>query len=172
MRTHVLYHAKNSFTPPPLLSLPFSYLRFPSHPFLSLSHLALTLHPTFFRDGSVPVQSSIPGQNLHTNSCESQINSRTPTPTSRPTSISTSNIGRCCASASASADSADSGSVFVSTHHVFGEGTCFPGRKSELHSTVSRSIPLTSPLCGLLRDLPFEKIVDLAYMFNYNDDER
>ena len=170
----MLYRTEDSFTPPHLLSLSFSYLRFPSHPFLFLSHHALILHTTFFRDGSVPVQSSIPGQNLHTNSCESQTNSRTPTPTSRPTLISTSNIGRCCASASASvsADSADSGSVFVSTHHVFGEGTCFPGRKSELHSTVSRSIPLTSPLCGLLRDLPFEKIVDLAYMFNYNDDER
>ena len=56
--------------------------------------------------------------------------------------------------------------------HTFGEGTCYPGCKSDLHSTVSRDIPLTSPLCGLLRDLPFEEIVDLAYMFNYNDDER
>ena len=56
--------------------------------------------------------------------------------------------------------------------HTFGEGTCYPGCKSDLHSTGTSEIPLSSPLCGLLRDLPFEEIVDLAYMFNYNDDER
>jgi hypothetical protein len=56
--------------------------------------------------------------------------------------------------------------------HIFGDGTCFPGCKPALHNTYSKEIPLTSMLCELLRELPFEEIVDLACMFNYNDDER
>ena len=60
----------------------------------------------------------------------------------------------------------------VRTAHTFGDGTCYPGCKTDLHSTLTNELSLTSPLCGLLRDLPFQEIVDLAYMFNYNDDER
>ena len=75
-------------------------------------------------------------------------------------------------SSGSSRDRGDSTPASVSTPHTFGEGTCFPGCKSDLHSSVTQDIPLTSPLCGSLRDLPFDRIVDLAYMFNYNDDER
>ena len=60
----------------------------------------------------------------------------------------------------------------VRTAHTFGDGTCYPGSRSDLHNTIISELPLSSPLCGLLRDLHFEEIVDLAYMFNYNDDER
>ena len=60
----------------------------------------------------------------------------------------------------------------VRTAHTFGDGTCYPGSRSDLHNTIVSELPLSSPLCGLLRDLHFEEIVDLAYMFNYNDDER
>ena len=75
-------------------------------------------------------------------------------------------------SSGSSRDRGDSTPASVSMPHTFGEGTCFPGCKSDLHSSVTQDIPLTSPLCGSLRDLPFDRIVDLAYMFNYNDDER
>lgn len=75
-------------------------------------------------------------------------------------------------SSGSSRDRGDSTPASVCTPHTFGEGTCFPGSKSELHNSVTRDILLTSPLCGSLRDLPFDRIVDLAYMFNYNDDER
>ena len=62
--------------------------------------------------------------------------------------------------------------ILVRTAHTFGDGTCYPGSRSDLHNTIISELPLSSPLCGLLRDLNFEDIVDLAYMFNYNDDER
>jgi hypothetical protein len=57
--------------------------------------------------------------------------------------------------------------------HPLGEGTVFPGKPGRLHSLSAREIPNDAALKNLLqRDLPFEEIVDLAYMFNYHDDAR
>jgi hypothetical protein len=57
--------------------------------------------------------------------------------------------------------------------HPLGEGTVFPGRPGRLHGSFARELPNDSALRNLLmRELPFEEIVDLAYMFNYHDDAR
>ena len=54
---------------------------------------------------------------------------------------------------------------------AFGDGTIYPGTKSCLHSSLLDEIPMKSTLCGLLDELPFQEVADLAHMFNYDDEK-
>ena len=59
----------------------------------------------------------------------------------------------------------------VEGRRAFGDGTIYPGTKSCLHSSLLDEIPMKSTLCGLLDELPFQEVADLAHMFNYDDEK-
>lgn len=52
-----------------------------------------------------------------------------------------------------------------------GDKTVFPGCPGRVHSSIAHEIHKDSELRHQLRELPFHEIVDIAYMFNYEDDE-
>ena len=182
-----------SFSLSPFLPLCLSLSLFLPHPLslsLSMSHSnsastfsPLTITPTAIRNGTHPVSvgsvresgNVVPSDSTYEGLADrARSQHRAPTSSIPPISpmIPEPDTPLVSTHPCPQGDDQISPTSPVRTAHTFGDGTCYPGSRSDLHNTIISELPLSSPLCGLLRDLHFEEIVDLAYMFNYNDDER